>query len=333
MLSNKIIKQTKEYLKQPILYLVIIFFLFSILAKQSLTDNKKNNLLIPSISKTDIKSYSLSKIPILSFFNNSSFFSKVKNDLLVLDGPSIVITPSTLSYSISPLEGMIFYKVKKGDTLSGIAKKFNLNISTIKWANPSLHSYFIRSGMKLIIPPANGVFHQVKEGETLESIASLYGISSEEIRKYNPNFEKIMRSPYGYLIIPGGKPISKKKKLPNVGNYFSAPAKGWNWGILRNYNGVDISNQCGTEVKAAAEGLVVEAKEGYNMGYGNYLKIEHPNKTFTLYAHLSKILTQKGKYVKKGQVIGKMGKSGYTTIPGCYLHFEVHGAQNPFVKY
>jgi len=327
-----IMKWIKKYLNQPIFCLVIIFIL--------------TNCLTHIYFKTGISSKTISgfqkiqqpilcfKRPVLTpFVRYSNITIKEKIPTNVVDKSTLVVIPSTLSYSVSPLEEIIFYKVKRGDTLSGIAKRFNLNLSTIKWANPSLRSSFIREGMKIVILPTDGVLHQFKEGETLESVASLYDVSSKKIKQYNPNFDKIIQPPYGYLIIPNGQPIKKRERLPNLGKYFSPPASGWNWGILRNYNGVDISNQCGTKIKAAAEGLVVEVEKGYNMGYGNYIKIEHPNKTFTLYAHLSKILVKKGEYVKRGQVIGLMGDTGHTTISGCYVHFEVHGAKNPFVKY
>ncbi len=125
----------------------------------------------------------------------------------------------------------------------------------------------------------------------------------------------------------------------DLGNYFASPTTGWNWGRLHDYNAVDIANRCGTPVYAAAEGLVVEVAndDGWNNGYGNYIKIEHPingSKTYTRYAHLSKVLVDKGIYVLQGAEIGLMGNTGNTIgQTGCHLHFEVYGAKNPFGKY
>jgi murein DD-endopeptidase MepM/ murein hydrolase activator NlpD len=109
------------------------------------------------------------------------------------------------------------------------------------------------------------------------------------------------------------------------------PAEGFNWGRLHDRNAVDIANTCGTEIHAAAEGLVIDATaDSWNFGYGRYLIIEHPNGTKTRYAHLEKLIASIGDYVAQGEVIGAMGQTGEAT--GCHLHFEVDGAQNPFAR-
>ena len=126
--------------------------------------------------------------------------------------------------------------------------------------------------------------------------------------------------------------------LPNWNGNFIMPTVGYDWGILHNYNAVDIANACGTPVVAAADGLVVPDKNipdvlgAWNDGYGDFILMEHAfgNNVSTRYAHLEKILVHIGDFVKQGQTIGLMGDTGDST--GCHLHFEVIGAQNPFVK-
>ena len=63
-------------------------------------------------------------------------------------------------------------------------------------------------------------------------------------------------------------------------------------------------------------------------GYGNYIIIEHPNGTQTLYAHLSAVYVSVGARVSQAQPIGEVGSTGKSTGP--HLHFEVRGAKNPF---
>ena len=144
------------------------------------------------------------------------------------------------------------------------------------------------------------------------------------------------------LVIPGAKLSAKAivsnstySNLPKYLGYFIMPTTGWNWGQLHPNNAVDIANSCGTPIYAAADGLVIDIKEGgYNGGYGNYLEIEHPNGTHTLYAHLSKIVVAEGKMVEQKELIAYIGNTGNTHgYTGCHLHFEVHRAQNPFAKY
>jgi len=105
-------------------------------------------------------------------------------------------------------------------------------------------------------------------------------------------------------------------------------------GKLHSNNAVDIANSCGTPVYAAHSGFVTEALDkGWNSGYGSYLKISAPNGISTLYAHLSALFVSEGAYVNKGDMIGTIGNTGKVDgVSGCHLHFEVHGASNPFVK-
>lgn len=85
------------------------------------------------------------------------------------------------------------------------------------------------------------------------------------------------------------------------------------------HDGIDISGSYGDPVYAAAAGDVEEAC--WNGGYGRYIKISHGNGYETAYAHLSSIDVHVGRQVKKGEIIGYLGNSGYSTGP--HLHFEV----------
>src|SRR4030066_441018 len=101
------------------------------------------------------------------------------------------------------------------------------------------------------------------------------------------------------------------------------------FGGTRFHSGIDIVAPHGTLVKAADGGQVVQA--GYFGGYGNSIMIYHGGGFATWYAHLSSINVSVGQAVQRGQVIGLVGSTGWTTGP--HLHFEVriNGApQNPY---
>lgn len=83
--------------------------------------------------------------------------------------------------------------------------------------------------------------------------------------------------------------------------------------------GLDIAANYGTPVYASASGYVQRA--GWYGGYGKYIKISHDYGYATAYGHLSSIEISSGDYVKKGQLIGYVGSTGYSTGP--HLHFEV----------
>ena len=87
----------------------------------------------------------------------------------------------------------------------------------------------------------------------------------------------------------------------------------------RTHSGVDLKTTPGDKIYAAFEGEVIFS-DVYH-GYGNYIRIKHPNGLETCYSHNSKNLVKKGDYVKAGQVIALVGQTGRATTP--HLHFEV----------
>lgn len=91
----------------------------------------------------------------------------------------------------------------------------------------------------------------------------------------------------------------------------------------RRHDGIDIAAKGGTPIKAAADGEVVFSKR--MRGYGRLILIKHDNNFFTAYAHNRQNLVNKGKKVKQGQAIAKVGRSGRAT--GNHVHFEVRKGQ------
>lgn len=95
--------------------------------------------------------------------------------------------------------------------------------------------------------------------------------------------------------------------------------------VLKRYRahlGVDYAARSGTPIMAAGSGKVIYA--GYTRGYGKLIKIQHNDGYMTLYAHQKSFRRgmQRGKYVKKGQVIGYVGSTGLSTGP--HLHFGLY---------
>ncbi|MGK5630612.1 M23 family metallopeptidase [Streptomyces sp. URMC 123] len=84
------------------------------------------------------------------------------------------------------------------------------------------------------------------------------------------------------------------------------------------HSGQDLVVPTGTSVSAVHGGTVVEA--GWGGAYGNNIVIKHDDRTFTQYAHLSKINVKVGQKVNTDQEIGLSGSTGNSTGP--HLHFE-----------
>ncbi len=224
------------------------------------------------------------------------------------------------------------------------------------WAN-DIQGGTIQPGQNLVILPITGLRHTVVAGETLDTLATKYKSNAHDIAQYNDIAASAKLTAGEIVIIPDGelaaptpaapanshaatiKSIAKGSTTepylggsgPALSGYFSWPLNG---GIitqgLHGWNAVDIGAPTGTSIFAAADGTVIVAKNngGWNGGYGNYVVIQHPNGTQSLYAHMSKVLVSAGDNVAQGGTIGKVGATGEATGP--HLHFEVRGAVNPF---
>ena len=93
-----------------------------------------------------------------------------------------------------------------------------------------------------------------------------------------------------------------------------------------------VDGPVGTPVVASLDGTVLLARDvGYNDGYGQYVIIMSNVggvPVETIYAHQSQLYVHAGMQVTRGQMIGRVGRSGDTTGP--HVHFEVRGALNPW---
>lgn len=95
---------------------------------------------------------------------------------------------------------------------------------------------------------------------------------------------------------------------------------------LRQFHtGVDISAAMGSPVRAAFGGMVLYA--GWFGGYGKLIVIDHGDGYSTLYGHLSAIGVAVGDQIARGQVVGRVGSTGYSTGP--HLHFEIRQRGKP----
>ena len=237
-----------------------------------------------------------------------------------------------------------YYKVIKGDNLYSISKKFNIPIQKIINSNKITSPFKIFPNQKIFLP-RNKVY-TVKKGDTLYSISrkfktDLFSLSVLNklnnvnqikvnqkilIQEYILKTKKIKQKEKS-LQKTENKKIIKKKLLTNkVDTDFIWPIKGK---ILNNFgsetpgffnDGINISSNLGTSVKASLDGEI-----GYSgneiPGYGNLILIKHSKNWITAYAHLEKIVKKKGNYVKKGETIGLVGKTG--NVSEVQLHFEI----------
>ena len=236
------------------------------------------------------------------------------------------------------------YIVRPGDTLSQIANMFDVSVNTIVWSNNLKRGAALQTGQELTILPISGVSHTVAKGDTLKTIARKYNADATEIASFNDlssDTTLVVGStiivPDGELVVTVSKPSSSgggttSSSLPTYSGYFMRPITGGRKSQgLHGYknSAVDLATYYGAPIFAAADGTVIISKTGgWNGGYGNYIVIQHPNGTQTLYSHISENLVTIGEHVSKGDTIARIGLTGKTTGP--HVHFEIRGAKNPF---
>jgi len=265
-----------------------------------------------------------------------------------------VLTANAFGNSFTTLEAdevkqyrggeVVIYIVQDGDTLSSIAERYGLQVTTILWENNLTEKAQLKPGQELRILPIDGIRHKVARGETIQSVAKKYGQEDEaEAQKivsypFNEflNDETFELATGQFLLVPDGikpndpvaapvtrrGPITRDAGAVTASGSFAWPAGGKITQGYRFYHkGIDIANRGGGAVLAADAGTVRVAGWPDNSGYGNRVIIDHGNGFVTLYAHMSMIQVQVGQRVNRGDVLGQMGSTGRST--GVHLHFEI----------
>lgn len=240
------------------------------------------------------------------------------------------------------------YTVRPGDTLTGIARRFGISMMTLWWANNLKSKDELHVGQKLIVPPASGLVITVGEGDTLDGLAARYKVKATEIVEFNSLTDETLVLGQ-VLVVPDarGKAIATPKPTPRPvvaakprttgrstggtrvrpparysGGAFAWPAAG---GYISQYYryghpAIDIAAHYGTAVRAAAAGTVIFS--GWKSNGGGYqIWIAHGSGLYTTYNHMSSLAARSGERVGRGEMIGRIGTSGWSTGP--HLHFEV----------
>jgi len=226
------------------------------------------------------------------------------------------------------------YTVRSGDTISGIAQRFGLNMDTVISYNDIDDARGLREGATLTLPNADGLKYRVRRGDYLEGIARQHGVALSALLDWN-SLESALIVPGQELFVPGAR-LSEMERNRVFGRLFIYPAAGRITsrfgirsdpitGLRRFHNGVDLANAVGTPVQASMSGRV--AMLGYNPNFGKYIILSHPEGFQTLYGHLDAFMVQKGERVSQGQTIARMGNTGYST--GSHLHFSVFKRGEP----
>lgn len=247
--------------------------------------------------------------------------------------------PDTTTEKSDKMRDKIFeYVVQEGDTISSIAKKFDISENTVLWQNDLTKTSKIKPGQKIEILPVTGVSHKVVKGDTIYSIAKKYDAEPQALLNFPFNSfvnDETFELAIGQIVIvpDGVKPQDKavtprqRQLTPNAGTVVASgnfvwPASGTITQYFSWYHqAIDVANRAAPDILAADAGTVVTSGWS-NVGYGYHVIIDHGNGFRTLYGHMQRLYVVAGQTVNRGAAIGKMGSTGRST--GTHLHFEVY---------
>jgi len=318
----------------------------NVIVKSVLIKRGKRNRFFLHVSAMAVLSIGVLISP---FITQSNPFSENKNLLSFaqgIAGEEKSLEPQDVfqtQASDKPRSEIVTYTVQKGDTITGIAKKFGISEDTIKWQN-DLKSDYITVGDTLQILPVSGMAHKVVAGDTVYTIAKKYSANAQAIVDFpfndfaDPQTFSLVT---GQIIIvpdgvqPAAAPtyIARQTYIPTgpvviSGAGFTWPVRGtmnqyYSW----YHKGIDIGAPVGTPIIAAQSGVIVEAASGgWNYGYGTHVIISGDNGYQSMYAHMSALNVGAGQTVVAGStVVGWVGLTGRTT--GAHLHFEVRSGE------
>ncbi len=179
----------------------------------------------------------------------------------------------------------------------------------------------------------------VSENEELSqkvgALSSMIDASNEDIEALNTYIEELVRKKQAENANQAVYSSDGFRWPLDSGFKLITTIYGYDAEMGRNHYGIDVGDAGigGQNIYAAQGGTVITAynDSGYHGGFGNYVLIDHGGSVSTLYAHCSSVTVTEGMTVNKGDVIGYVGTTGWST--GNHLHFEVRVdgiTQNPF---
>ncbi len=155
------------------------------------------------------------------------------------------------------------------------------------------------------------------ESKALLTLADEIADFAQEHRQLTRTVPSICPLPIGSFVLtsPFGERISPFTNRPDF------------------HAGIDLAAQEGTKVLAPGAGRVVFAgrfplrRNVRWWRYGNVVVLAHGTRYLTIFAHLRDILVRRGHRVERGEVIGTVGNTGWSTSP--HLHYEVRVRERP----
>jgi len=230
------------------------------------------------------------------------------------------------------------YKVQRGDSVSEIAKKFDVSVGAVIASNNISNARRLQEGTILKIPNIDGIPYQVKKGDSLSKISASFNVPLDVILDVNDIKSDNIRIGETFFI-PGARMNDIDLRM-SLGELFTYPLqsryitsrygmrKDPISGVLQFHGGVDFRANVGTPIMASLDGVI--SVVGENWLYGKYIIMSHSNGYKTIYGHLNAYSVKQGDRVARNRKIGEVGNTGYSTGP--HLHFGIYDKNNRLVN-
>ncbi len=286
-----------------------------------------------------------------------SFKNKIEYSDGIYLAESVMTEDEAIDLLTSQKQTQDTYVVQPGDSPLVICKKHNMDLERFLLLNPNVNESCEAGQIVRVLETESYLpIQYVREMETLSFLdyetieveTSALNVGTSSILVKGEKGEKRSNVEITYIdgIERSRKTISSEiVKEPvveqvGIGTYTARPSSpntqlygsgqfGWpvDGGYVsdtfisnRNHKGLDIAAPGGTDIYAAADGVVVSA--GWNShGYGYFVMIDHLNGYQTVYGHCSALFAVEGQTVTRGQLIAAVGTTGDSS--GNHCHFEV----------
>jgi murein DD-endopeptidase MepM/ murein hydrolase activator NlpD len=189
----------------------------------------------------------------------------------------------------------VYHVVKRHQTLYRICKTYRVDINEVAFLNDIKDHSKIQVGQRIFIPRAKKV---LKVEIVIDDV-----VAESEERERERERPKTVYKKMDFIWPVEGK----------CTNPFEDDER-------KRHQGIDISCSRGTPIKASSAGRVIYSGNTIT-GYGNMIILRHTEEFVTVYAHNQVNLVEEGTQVEKGQIIGRVGKTGRAS--GHHLHFEI----------
>ncbi|GMQ88101.1 MAG: peptidoglycan DD-metalloendopeptidase family protein [Gammaproteobacteria bacterium] len=227
--------------------------------------------------------------------------------------------------SRQPVRNPDSHRVRQGDTLYSVAFLYGYSVDELVAWNRLHKPYVIFKGQQLQLRPP-----PVAAKKSLPKPVRQAPQASQP-KPYHP--------PAGSKTVPPAAPHAAVRAEPIASPQARLATSGhviWSWPVngrlISDYNtksagkkGINIAGKNGDPVRAAAAGKVVYSGSGLS-GYGRLIIIKHNKDFLSAYAHNRQLIAGDGQWVRKGEVIARMGRSGTDRTQ---LHFEIRKRGRP----